>query len=68
MSLQQTAAIESILTQSVKVIKDEIKNSNYKMRCPPGLDGLHMSKLKTLLLLDKFSDTIFSMQVKISLL
>ena len=30
-SLGQTAAIESIVTQSSKVIKYEIKNINYKM-------------------------------------
>lgn len=30
-SLRQTAAIESIVTQSSKVIKYEIKNINYKM-------------------------------------
>ena len=53
-SLQQVVAIESIATQSAKVIKDELKNVNYKILWPPGPHDLYVSNFKALQLLDRF--------------
>ena len=42
------------MTQIAKVIKDELKNINYKMPWSQGLDDLCMSNFKTPQLLDRF--------------